>query len=399
MKTALVLTSTFPRWKDDTTPGFVYELSSRLAEKGTKIIVMAPHAVGALRQENLGHVDVHRFRYFYPYKFQKLAYGAGIIPNFKKSFAAKLNVPFFLLSEYFSARRLIKQENPDFIHAHWLIPQGIIGAMLKNRKTKLIVTVHGSDLFPLKNFVFKALQRKVLKNCDFCTVNSEATRDELIKRFPEYQNKVRLIPMGVDTGLFVRKDIKSKFRQYRNQKIIMYVGRLNEQKGADYLIKSLSLVNKKIPNSRLLIIGEGAYKKNLQKIAGSLNLANVEFLGPIPHHNLPDYYNLADVFVLPAVTSRIGTEGQGLVLTEAMACGACVIGTETGGIKFLIKNNENGLLVKERDENDLAENIIKVLSGNKLRQKLSKSGIQFVKKNYSWDTIVRKFNELYKQLK
>ncbi|MEK6946822.1 MAG: glycosyltransferase family 4 protein [Nanoarchaeota archaeon] len=399
MKTALVLTSTFPRWKDDATPSFVYELSNRLAEKGTKIIVMAPHADGALRQENLGHVDVHRFRYFYPYKFQKLAYGAGIIPNFKRSFAAKLNVPFFLLSEYFSARRLIKQENPDFIHAHWLIPQGIIGAMLKNRKTKLIVTVHGSDLFPLKNFVFKALQRKVLKNCDFCTVNSEATRNELIKRFPEYENKVRLIPMGVDTSLFVRKDVKSKFRQYRNQKIILYVGRLNEQKGVDYLIKSLSLVNKKISNSKLLIIGEGAYKKKLQKLAASLSLANIEFLGSVPHHKLSDYYNLADVFVLPAVTSKIGTEGQGLVLAEAMACGACVIGTETGGIKFLIKNNQNGLLVAERDEYSLADSIIQVLSDNKLRQKLSKNGIQFVKKNYSWDTIVSKFNNLYRELK
>ena len=157
MKTALVLTSTFPRWKNDTTPRFVYELSDRLAEMGTKIIVMAPHADGALKQENIEHVDIHRFRYFYPYKLQKLAYGAGIIPNFKRSFAAKLNVPFFLLSEYFSASRLIKQENPDIIHAHWLIPQGIIGAMLKNKKTKLIVTVHGSDLFPLKNFIFRFL--------------------------------------------------------------------------------------------------------------------------------------------------------------------------------------------------------------------------------------------------
>jgi len=397
MKKALVLTSTFPRWKNDTTPRFVYELSNRLAAKGTKIIVLAPHADGALRQENLEHVDVHRFRYFYPPKLEKLAYGAGIIPNFRKSFMAKLNVPFFLLSGYFSARGLIEKENPGIIHAHWLIPQGIMGAMLKNKKIKLIVTVHGSDLFPLKNFVFRALQRKVLKNCDFCTVNSEATKNELIKRFPEYQNKVRLIPMGVDTNLFIHKDVKSKFSQYKKQKIILYVGRLNEQKGIDYLIKSLSLVNKKISNSRLLVIGEGAYKKKLQKLAGSLNLANIEFLGSVPHQKLPDYYNLSDVFVLPAVTSKIGTEGQGLVLAEAMSCGTAVIGTESGGIKFLIKNNQNGLLVTERDEYGLADNIIKILSDNKLRQKLSKNGMKFVKKNYSWDVIVKKFDKLYRE--
>ena len=232
-----------------------------------------------------------------------------------------------------------------------------------------------------------------------CTVNSEATRNELIKRFPGYQDKVRLIPMGVDTGLFSHKDVKSKFRRYKNQKIILYVGRLNEQKGIDYLIKSLPFVNKKISNSRLLIIGEGNYKKELQKLAGALNLTNIEFLGPIPHHKLPDYYNLADVFVLPAVTSKIGTEGQGLVLAEAMACGACVIGTGTGGIKFLIKNNQNGLLVNERDEHSLADGIVKVLSGDKLRRKLSANGIKFARKNYSWDAIVGKFDKLYRNLR
>ena len=398
MKTSLVLTSTFPRWKDDTTPSFVYELSNRLAEKGNKIIVLAPHAENSLRQEDIGHVDVHRFRYFYPVKFEKLAYGAGIIPNFKRSFAAKLNVPFFLLAEYFSAKYLIEKEGPNVIHAHWLIPQGIIGAMLKNKKTKLIVTVHGSDLFPLKNFVFKALQRKVLKKADFCTVNSQATAYEIVRRFPEYQDKIRIIPMGVDTKLFSPKNVKSKFRQHKNRKIILFAGRLNEQKGVEYLIKSMAIVNQKIKNAKLLIIGQGEYRNKMQKLANSLNLSNVEFLGPIPHKNLVDYYNLTDVFVLPAVTSKIGTEGQGLVLLEAMSCGKPVIGTDTGGIRFIIKNNENGLLARERDENDLAENIVKVLSNNKLKQKLSNNGIQFVKDNYSWNRIVKKFNRLYKEL-
>ena len=396
MKT-LVLTSTFPRWKNDTTPSFVYELSSRLAEKGNKIIVLAPHAENSLRHEDIGKVDIHRFRYFYPPKFEKLAYGAGIIPNFKNSFIAKLNVPFFLLSEYFSAKYLIEKECPNIIHAHWLIPQGIIVAMLKNKKTKLIVTVHGSDLFPLKNFIFKTLQRKVLKNADFCTVNSKATENEIIERFPEYKDKILLIPMGVDIKLFSPRNVK--FRQYKNQKIILFVGRLNEQKGVEYLVKSMPIVNQTIKNAKLLVIGQGDYRNKMQKLANSLNLKNVEFIGSIPHKNLVDYYNLADVFVLPAVASKIGTEGQGLVLLEAMACGTAVIGTDTGGIKFIVKNNENGLLVRERDEKHLAENIVKVLSNNKLKEKLIKNGIKFVKNNYSWNIIVKTFDKLYNELK
>ena len=90
---------------------------------------------------------------------------------------AMLQVPFFLLSEYIKASSLIRKYNPNIIHAHWLLPQGIIAAMLKKKDTKLIITIHGSDLFPLKNLFFRAIQRNVLKNCDTCTVNSEATKN------------------------------------------------------------------------------------------------------------------------------------------------------------------------------------------------------------------------------
>ena len=398
MKTALVLTSTFPRWKGDTTPSFVYELSRRLLSKGRSMIVLAPHAGNAKKHEFFGGLDLYRFQYFFPSDIQKVAYGAGIIPNVKSSPLAMLQVPFFLLSEYIQASILIKKYDPGIIHAHWLLPQGIIAAMLKKKHTKLIVTIHGSDLFPLKNSFFTSIQRNVLKNCDICTVNSEATKNELLKRFPEFKDKVDVIPMGVDTKTFSKKNTKSKFNEYKNKKIILFVGRLNEQKGIDYLIKAMEIVNAKISNSRLLIIGEGRYKKELQGIADDLHADNIEFLGGMNQKDLADYYNLADVFVLPSVTSRIGTEGQGLVLLEAMACGTPVIGTETGGIKFMIRDNDNGLLVKERNEDELGTAILKMLSDGKLRKKLSKNGIIFVKKNYSWEIVAEKFDEVYRKL-
>ena len=398
MKTCLVLASTFPRWKNDTTPGFVYELSKRMISKGRSIIVLAPHASNAKKHEFFGGLDVHRFQYFFPSNIQKVAYGAGIIPNVKRSILALIQVPFFLLSEYLAARKLIRQYNPEIIHAHWLIPQGIIAAMLKKKSMKLIVTVHGSDLFPLKNRFFKSMQRNVLKNCHICTVNSEATKNELLRRFPEYRNKFAVIPMGVDTRLFSNKNVKLKHNQYKNKKIILFVGRLNEQKGVEYLIKAMPKVNEKIKNALLLVVGEGSYKDYLNKLADSLNVKNIEFRGAVNHEKLADYYNLADVFVLPSVASRIGTEGLGLVLLEAMSCGTPVIGTNTGGIPTIVKNNQTGILVNERNENELANAIIKILSDRKLSQKLSNNGIKCVKNNYSWEIVAEKFDEMYKKL-
>lgn len=400
MKKVLVLTSTFPRWHKDSTADFVEELSKRLSQKNRGIIVLAPHAYRALKKEERGNISIMRFQYFVPAKLQKVAYGAGIIPNVKSSILAKIQVPFFVISELIAARKIIKNEKPALLHAHWLIPHGLLCAIFKKiYGIPFIVTVHGSDLFALKSKLFIYFQKIVFSACDLCTVNTIATRDEAIRRFPQFKSKIKLIPMGVDTKLFSKRNVKPKFKKYKNHKIILFVGRLNKQKGIDYLIKAMPAIIQNIPNAKLLIIGEGSYKSELEKAANSLNMsANVEFLGPIYHNKLPDYYNLADVFVLPSITSDIGVEGQGLVLLEAMSCGTCVIGSNTGGIKFLIKDGENGLLVEEKDEQELARKITEVLGNKNLKSKLSKKGMQTARKNYSWEFVSKQFEDAYRSL-
>ena len=392
MRNTLVLTSTFPRWRNDTTPSFVYDLCKHLSRKYS-MVVLAPHAHKAEHKEDIGHVKVHRFKYFYP-KYQSIAYGAGIIPNVRKSFLAKMQVPFFLVSQYRNASKLIKTEKIDLIHAHWMIPQGLLGAHLKRKYSiPLVVTIHGSDLFPLKSKAFRKMQKFVLENADEITVNSSVAKEELNSRFPALKTKINVIPMGIDTKLFSKN--KRLEKQYKNVKIVLFVGRLNEQKGVEFLIQAMEKVNIEIPNSKLLVIGEGDYRKHLEKITHQIGISeNVRFLGPM-QNKLPEYYSLADVLVLPAVTSRIGTESFGLVLVEAMSCGTCVIGSSSGGIKDIIKNGENGLIFQEKNHEELAEKIISVLEDNKLRLRLSKKGKEFARANFGWDKIAKKFFDVY----
>ena len=395
MKNALVLTSTFPRWKNDSTPSFVYDLCSQLSRK-YNIIVLAPHAYKSDKEEKLGNVKVHRFRYFYP-KYQNIAYGAGILPNVKRSLIAKMQIPFFLLSQLRSASRLIKKERISILHAHWMIPQGILGTYMKKKyNTPLIVTIHGSDLFPLKNIAFRKIQKFVLESADEITVNSRIAKDELSSRFPALKKSISIIPMGIDTKLFSRNSKLKK--QYKNQKVILFVGRLNEQKGIEYLIMSMEKVRKEIPKSKLLIIGEGDYRKHLEKTAHELGLSgNVEFLGPMQKNKLPDYYSIADVFVLPSATTKIGTESFGLVLIEAMSCGACVIGSSSGGIKEIIRDGKNGIIFQEKNHEELAEKITALLKNNRLRSRLAKKGQQFARDNYDWGKISDKFLKVYER--
>ena len=397
-KKVLVITTTFPRWKNDATARFVYELSERLASK-YKMIVLAPHHKGAAKRERIGKVKIRRFVYFKPESLQRLCYDGGIIPNMKKSLLAKIQMPLLILSEFFTSYKIIKKENIGMIHAHWILPQGFVSVFLKKIfKIPLLVTIHGSDLFPLKSRLLKKLQNFVIENSDFITVNSVATRNELVNRFPAYSSKVKIIPMGVDINIFKKRTVK-KPKKYAKNNILLFVGRLSDQKGLQFLIESMPAVVKYNSKVKLLIIGEGSYGKNLrEKVHNTKMQAYVEFLGSKSKLDLAKFYNFADIFIIPSLSTKTGTEALGLSLLEAMASGCAVIGTKVGGIPFLIKDNYNGLLIKQKDSHELSNVIITLLKGKRRSKKFGNNAIKFVRENYSWDKISKGFITVYKSL-
>jgi L-malate glycosyltransferase len=396
-KNILVTATTFPRWKNDTVPRFVYDLSERLTFE-YNVTVLAPHHNGAKKKEKIGSLDVVRFSYFKPESMQKLCYGGGIIPNMKNSFLAKIQMLLLIISEFLASVNLIKNKKISLIHAHWMLPQGFVGVFLKKiLKIPLLVTIHGSDLFPLKNVIFKNFQKFVVKNADYLSVNTDATRSELTKRFSDTP-KIKIIPMGVDTKVFRKMNI-AKPKKYAKNKILLFVGRLSDQKGLQYLIGSLPRVLKYDPSIKLLIIGEGPYKKDLDKKIDNLELRRyIEFLGSLSSSDVAKYYNYSDVFVIPSLATNTGTEALGLTLLEAMSSGCSVIGTNVGGIPSIIKNGSNGMLVKQKSSLDLSSAIISLLKDKKKAKKLAMKGSKYAKENYSWDKISKEFIQLYEVL-
>lgn len=394
----LVIATTFPRWKNDTTARFVYDLSNRLASK-YDIIVLAPHHKNAKKTENMGSLEVRRFAYFKPEVMQKLCYEGGIIPNMKKSFLARIQMPLLILSEFFASCSIIKKEHIGMLHAHWMLPQGFVGVFLKKLfKIPLLVSVHGSDLFPLKSRLFKALQHFVIKNADCITVNSKATQNEIISRFSRYSQKIRVMPMGIDINLFKKRKVQ-KPKKYAKNKLLLSVGRLSDQKGLQYLIGSMPDLSRYDRNIRLLIIGEGPYKNKLEETAHSLGVSkNIEFLGSMPASAISMYYNFAGIFVIPSLSNKTGTEALGLSLLEAMSSGCAVIGTNVGGIPFAVKDGYNGILVRQRDSYGLSHAIISLLKDGKKAAKLGKNAAEFARKNYSWEKISKEFMKLYKEI-
>jgi hypothetical protein len=144
----LVLTSTFPRWENDTEPAFVFELSRRLAAS-FDVTVLSPRTPGSKRQENMAGLRVIRFPYFLQ-RWEKLAmHGGGILNKLKSNPLYYLMIPFFLLGQLRAVVGLLRSERFDIIHAHWLIPQGFVAALsllITRQKIPLLCTSHGGDL-------------------------------------------------------------------------------------------------------------------------------------------------------------------------------------------------------------------------------------------------------------
>ena len=394
----LVTATTFPRWKNDSEPGFVYDLSESLAQRGFEVIALVPHHRGARRKERMGRVEVIRFPYFFS-RFEKLCYDGGILSNVKKHWYAKFLMPLLVLSETIYTIRIAGKAGVDAIHAHWIVPQGFVAAIAKKiTGIPYVTTAHAGDVFPLKKW--KWFGRFALKNASYCTANSAATMKAVldVAKISNFE----VIPMGVDVRAFSPgKKAKAARKRLSAGPLILSLGRLAGKKGLVYLINAMPEILRKIPKARLVIAGDGPEREMLERRSRELGLGEkIVFAGRVSGSRKRQLYSAADAFVLPSIVTADGdTEGLGVVLLEAMASGTPVIGSNVGGIPDVIKHNRTGLLVPQRDSGALAAAIARMLKDRKLRKKLAGNALAHVRKRFSWPVVTDEFERLFKAVR
>ena len=231
----------------------MHELAKRLTTQ-FEVRVLCPHAQGAAVQETLEGVEVVRYRYA-PGRLETLVNHGGIVNNLKRQPWKWLLVPLFLLVLFWRTWREIHHWHPDVIHAHWLLPQGLVVALLgllDRRTPPLLVTSHGADLFALRARPLTALKRFVIRRAAALTVVSQAMKEELA-RIGASLHKVSVQPMGVDlTHRFTpTPDLP------RSCDEILFVGRLVEKKGLRYLIAAMPEIIARHPSAFLTVVGFG----------------------------------------------------------------------------------------------------------------------------------------------
>lgn len=396
----LVIATTFPRWEDDQEPRFVYNLCQNLP-KEVDIHVLAPHAPNAKEQETWGEIKITRFPYFYPKYLQKLCYDGGIIPKLKSSWLARVQLPFFLFFLFIRLIKMTANNRFDLIHCHWLIPQGFFCALIKFfRGTPYLLTAHGGDVYSFKGIpVIPNLIKFALKRSTFCTVNSQATRNQVLK-FSK-NSSIKVVPMGVDLKEFHPGNYNEKFKAPFGEKnlLLLGVGRLAEKKGFKYLIEAMPLILQEIPSAKLVIIGFGPQKARLENQIQQLELASsISLIGGKTGKELQDWFASADIFIGPSIITADGdTEGQGVVFLEAMASGTAVIASDVGGIKDAVRDNISGLLVPEKNPQAIAEKVLTLAKNNQLKEKLIQNALELVRSDYSGEQLSQKFLTLYTQ--
>lgn len=351
----LVLSSTYPRWAKDPEPGFVHELSKRLTEC-FEVHVLSPHAPGCVTQETLDGVEVHRFRYA-PSRLETLVQNGGIINNLKHQPWKWLLLPPFFLASLASSWSLSRRLKPTAIHAHWIIPQGLVYVGLHfflRKPVPMLLTIHGGDLFALRSPLMTWLKRRVIRQASTITVVSQAMMADLIP-LGARSGQVHVVPMGVDFDVFAPASSCP-----RNRHEILFVGRLVDKKGVHHLLHAMPLVLSQVPQAHLSIVGHGPEENRLRALANNLGIGDqIRFLGALPQAELPGLYQRAALFVAPFVEASSGDrEGLGLVTVEAIACGCPVIVGNLPAIDDILEPADANLRIDPRLPQALAKQIV-----------------------------------------
>ncbi len=346
---------------------YVKEVAERLVKEGNKVIILTKRLGKLKNHEVINGVKVYRVRSL---DFPQL-----------RSF-------FSIPGLFFKGIKMARQS--DIIHAHIAYPNGIVAYMIKKATGKpYILTLQGDELmdYPEKKLL-KLLKYPIglaLRNARYVHCISNALADKAKQYFGVEDDRIRIIPNGVDIDAFKQARKIDLKRNYNAKKIVIAVSRLSSKNNLEILIRAMRVIGNDV---KLVIIGDGVEREKLEALAKKLGV-NAEFVGKIGHDKIASYLKGADVFVR---TPR--TEGLGIAFLEAMAAGLPVIASDVGGIKDIVKNNINGLIVSNNDSKEIAMAIKRILDDKQLREKIIINGKEFVK-DYEWHGIYQKTKNLY----
>ena len=276
--------------------------------------------------------------------------------------------------------------------------EDILPFVLFYHKVPKIVTVHGSlsknENIARHGLIFGSLIEKIadlgLQYADRIIAVNDEVKKIYFEKYPHLRKKIVVIPTSVDTTLFKpieQKELRKKYNFEKEEKIVLYVGRFDKEKGLDFLIEVFKKLNLQLPNSKLILVGAGSEEEHLKYIAK--NNMNIIFINKITHSKVPEIMNCANVFALCSYR-----EGMPTVVLEAMACGLPVVSTDVGDLRKIVYDGITGYLVRERDEMKFCNKLFHVIQNS---DKFAGNCIKAAQE-YSIEKVVERIRSVYDEI-
>jgi glycosyltransferase involved in cell wall biosynthesis len=398
----LFVTSNLPRWQGDSTTPFVLHLACDLRTLGWDVHVLAPHAPGARVEDEIEGVPIERFRYLRPESAQTVCYQGGALVNLRRSRWNLAKLPLLVLCEWAAVRRRLKNGSFHLVHSHWVLPQGFTAALAaRPYGVPHVATAHGSDIFALNGPLLTACKRFALARADAVTVNSSAT-GQAVTRIASQLDWIERIPMGASDARGSAAGIRAlRAAHIRGAgPLLLFVGRLLEQKGVADLLAAVALLRTQLPDIAAMIVGDGPQSAKLHRLAAQLGIADrVTFMGWVDPGTIADYYGAADIFVAPSKRGADGSvEAQGLTVIEAMLAGTPVVATGSGGIADAVHDRETGLLVREGAPAEIAHCVAEIFGDPLLARHLRDNALALAARQFTRQGSAAAFSSLYERV-
>ncbi len=307
-----------------------------------------------------------------------------------------------------------KKNKYDLILSQSTSGQGVINSRFyEDNKVPSIAVIHGTIKAEIKNrfrsnrslsnwirfividlvnwiYEMNTANRKFFNNIDRVVGVSENLRLQFLDEYPYHKYKIKVIYNGVDEKIFCPG--KNRPKRFT----MLYVGRMDREKGVDIIIKALKLLLNEKFHVNLHLVGSGVHHDEFVELAKTLELGDhIKFEGAADYKKIPGFYKEASVFVFP--TRR--EEAHPMTISEAFCSGVPVLATKMGGLKDLIDDGINGLFVQDDDPKDLANKIKILYKDGKLLETLRKGAYESGKEKYSKSAMVTKYLELIGSLR
>ncbi len=294
-------------------------------------------------------------------------------------------------------KKVISDFKPDIIHAHFATSYGLLGAL--SGFHPFILSVWGSDVFdfPKKSFLHRSILEFNLKKADKILSTSHVMAVET----KNYTDKdVEVTPFGIDTVQFspekADRSVSTPFSE--NDIVIGTIKLLEEKYGINYLIEAFSVVLRKHPELplKLLIVGGGSERKNLENSAKELKIdEKVYFAGMADYSKVPYFHKVIDIY---AALSILDSESFGVAIVEAQGCGKPVVVSNVGGLPEVVEDGKTGFVVEKKNAGAAAEKLEKLVLDAGLRGIMGKAGRERVLKLYDWNGNVTQMMEIYNKI-